>query len=258
MDKRKHSRRHPLRAICIFILLLLVAASAGIYVYTADYYHAGETAISISQSEELKEYAHWLELTAESDKDEMTGLIFYPGAKVEYTAYLPLLKKLQAEGIHCFLVEMPLNLAFLGKNRAEDIITAHPEIDAWYMAGHSLGGAFASAFASDHSDEIEGVILLGAYLYGTYPVEKSLTIYGSEDLVLNREKITYDTNVYVIEGGNHAQFGDYGVQKKDGTAKVSAEEQIEETVTLMTDFIVGTSGSLGQAEASVSATNSLE
>ena len=30
---------------------------------------------------------------------------------------------------------------------------------------------------------------------------------------------------YVIEGGNHARFGNYGEQKGDGAAKITAQEQ---------------------------------
>ena len=34
---------------------------------------------------------------------------------------------------------------------------------------------------------------------------------------------------YVIEGGNHALFGDYGEQTGDGEAAISAQAQWEET-----------------------------
>ena len=44
------------------------------------------------------------------------ALIFYPGAKIEYIAYLPLFMDLSNDGVDCFLVEMPGNLAFLGGN----------------------------------------------------------------------------------------------------------------------------------------------
>ncbi len=33
-----------------------------------------------------------------------------------------------------------------------------------------------------------------------------------------------------INGGNHAQFGSYGVQKGDGAASISADEQWKITV----------------------------
>ncbi len=204
------------------------------FVYVSDYYHADEAVTQqMQEMNNLKEGGNYLSLQTQGE----TGLIFYPGAKVEKEAYLPLLEKLEEKGISCYLVEMPFHLAFFGSNRADQVMEAHPEITHWYLAGHSLGGAFASAYSAKHSEEVEGVVLLGAYLYGDYPVEQSLTIYGSEDQVLNREKITYEENVKVIEGGNHAQFGNYGEQKGDGDSTITAEEQQDITVELIEKFI---------------------
>ena len=127
-------------------------------------------------------------------------------------------------------------MAIFDSDAAADVITDHPEIQHWYIAGHSMGGAMASSFAADHSSDIDGLILLGAYIYGDYPDNDTLTIYGS----LNEsvaEKITYDDNIVVIEGGNHAQFGNYGPQDGDKPATISAEEQQIETVDAMAAFI---------------------
>lgn len=69
-----------------------------------------------------------------------------------------------------------------------------------------------------------GLILLGAYRYSDYPPADTLTIYGS----LNQseeDKIDYTENVVEIEGDNHAQVGNYGPQKGDALAVISAEEQ---------------------------------
>lgn len=212
------------------LLLVLVILCAGFGLYTADHYKAGLQAQQILQEDAAVHEQNWLYIKGNA---ESAGLIFYPGAKVEYTAYLPLMTRFAQNGVNCFLTEMPFNLAFFGVNRAEKIMEAHPEIKTWYMAGHSLGGAFASAFAAKHADKISGVILLGAYLYGDFPAQHSVTIYGSEDQVLKREKITYEDYVYVIEGGNHAQFGDYGEQKGDGSARITADEQLSQTVDLV-------------------------
>ena len=99
----------------------------------------------------------------------------------------------------------------------------------WYIGGYSLGGAMAVDYASDHCESLSGVILLAAY--PTKPLDDNLfliSIYGSEDGVLNRTKMTEEKqNVreqyaeYVIKGGNHAQFGNYGKQKGDGEASIT-------------------------------------
>lgn len=42
---------------------------------------------------------------------------------------------------------------------------------------------------------------------------------------------------YAIEGGNHAQFGNYGEQKGDGAALISAEEQQQQAVQFILDCL---------------------
>ena len=49
------------------------------------------------------------------------------------------------------------------------MIPQFPEIRHWYIAGHSIGGAMASQFASSHPDQAGGLILLGAHLFRGYP-----------------------------------------------------------------------------------------
>ncbi len=41
----------------------------------------------------------------------------------------------------------------------------------------------------------------------------------------SRTLLPADTTWVVIEGGNHAQFGDYGIQPGDNVATISAAEQ---------------------------------
>jgi len=166
-----------------------------------------------------------------------TGLIFYPGGKVEAEAYLPLLDQLRDQGITCVLVKMPFNLAVFNKNGGEAAFDARPEIKSWLIGGHSLGGVMASSFAVEHPDQIVGVVLLGAYVYGGWSQDKALTIYGSQDQVLDQTKVDYETNVLVLEGGNHANYGNYGKQKGDGTATISATEQQRLTVEAILNFI---------------------
>ena len=116
------------------------------------------------------------------------------------------------------------------------------EIADWSMMGHSLGGAMAAAFAGEHTDEIEGLILLGAYSTADLSSSdmKVLTIYGENDQVLNREKyeenrsnLPKKTTEYIIEGGNHAYFGAYGSQDGDGEATITQEEQMQQVVDLV-------------------------
>lgn len=127
---------------------------------------------------------------------------------------------------------MPLRMAFFSVNRAATV-TGDYDYARWYVGGHSLGGAVAAICASKHPDAFAGVVLCAAY--PTKPLDDSLTvlsIYGSEDGILNRRRLeegwqytTQEMEEYVITGGNHAQFGSYGPQRGDGDAAISAEEQ---------------------------------
>ena len=151
-------------------------------------------------------------------------------------AYLPLLDRIRQTGVTCILVHMPFHMAIFDPGAAEDIFPQFPEIEHWYMAGHSMGGAMASQFASGHPDEIDGLILMGAYIYGDYPDENTLTVYGSLNQSVE-DHIDYTENIVEIEGGNHAQFGNYGPQKGDAPAAISAQEQQEQTAEAVEAFL---------------------
>ena len=64
--------------------------------------------------------------------------------------------------------------------------------------------------------------------------------FGSEDHVLNMTNLEKGCGYlpekaaeYRIDGGNHAQFENYGVQKGDGEALISAAEQQKQTKDLI-------------------------
>lgn len=46
-----------------------------------------------------------------------------------------------------------------------------------------------------------------------------------------------DTVYYTVEGGNHAQFGDYGHQKGDGEPSISEEDQLKQTVKTLLSWL---------------------
>ena len=173
------------------------------------------------------------------------GLVFYPGGRVEYTSYEPLLKACAEQGIACIVVEMPQNLAIFGINKGSYLNQYFPSVKDWYIGGHSLGGSMAANCASNHSDVFKGVILLGAYSTTDISNLEVLSIYGSEDHVMNKgkynknkENLPDNFTEQIINGGNHAYFGMYGEQKGDGSATISNVEQINTTAEIIANFIL--------------------
>ena len=230
--KKKMKRRY---IVLLTVVSIVIGAVLGFLSWTAFYYHADATAVSFAQNDST--LINEGSLTILPEEDSSTAVIFYPGAKVEAIAYLPILKQIRKEAhVTCILVHMPLNLAFFNVNAADQIIEDFPDIKAWYLAGHSLGGAMASSYAAKHQDKLQGLILMGAYIYGDYPAEKALTIYGSLNTQVEA-KINYTENVVRIEGGNHAQFGNYGKQKGDADAVISATQQQKEAVEAVVEFM---------------------
>ncbi len=216
--------------------LMIIGVNVGFFIYVSKYYKADDSTIeAINDADTVEYHNNYMVFSPSYQTDK--ALIFYPGGKVEYLAYFPLLERLSQEGITCIIAKMPFNLAVFNKNAADKIINDYPGIDQWYIGGHSLGGAMASSYASEHKDKIDGIILLGAYIYGDYSKDKTITIYGSKDQILDQSKVNYTENVFVIEGGNHGQFGNYGLQKGDGIATISNEEQQEISVQYITSFI---------------------
>ena len=229
------------------LLVLVFALGVGGFVYINDYYHAGEEAMAVMGSAETDE-------VIVSQKDGLavflprggsdTGLIFYPGGKVEYSAYAPLLYRCAEMGITCVLVEMPGNLAVLDINAADGIQERYTHVNEWYLAGHSLGGAMASSYLASHAEAYEGIILLGAYATEPLQHERVLSIYGSEDRVLNMEQyeegranLPADYTELIIDGGCHAYFGAYGAQEGDGVPTITAETQWDITAQAIAQFV---------------------
>ena len=239
-------------------IAVVAALFAIFFFYTDNYDHADADARAAMQSEDgiyVSQAALGYFFDGPGSQDL---LIFYPGAKVEETAYAPMLHMLAEEGIDVYLVAMPQRLALFGKERAAEVFTekivdqADPAVwrqvreiyENFYIGGHSLGGAMAARYAAEHADQLDGLILLAAYADQKIPDEiRLLSIYGSEDGVLNRAKyeeskanLPDSYQEVELAGGNHAQFGNYGVQKGDGTASISAQEQQEQTVKAILEW----------------------
>ena len=217
------------RTITIGVILLLAAA---FFVYFGSYSHLDDTARAALVSDETvtvtqTDYGWFFDGPAYTD-----ALIFYPGAKVEEGAYAPMLRLIAQDKADVFLVKMPFHFSLFGIRKASAIMKRYDYM-RWYLGGHSVGGAAAALYTHRHPNHISGLFLCAAY--PVRPLDHMLnvvTVYGDRDGVLNRKRlekgqqyVNDSSTEWVIEGGNHAQFGSYGPQRGDGEAAISPEEQ---------------------------------
>lgn len=242
-EPRRHRLRNVLLAIAgVFIVLIVV-----FLIFVGNYYHADETAqAALASSDVVAVEVSSDQLTFGNPATAKAGLILYPGAKVEASAYAPLASAIAQQGYLVVIEKMPLNLAVFRSGAAQETIDDYPQVTGWFIGGHSLGGAIASQWAGKHSDEVSGIIFLASFPASDLSDTSlaALSIYGSEDGVLDPEqyadaadKRPADWSELVIAGGDHAQFGDYGIQKGDGEATISATEQQAQTADAVCAFM---------------------
>ena len=237
-------KRTKILIIILAIVFAALAVCTGIY--TNDYYRAVNVSAGFEKSNgvtvtKIKE--GWFFDGPAEDK----ALLFYAGAKVEETAYAPLMKSLSEKGIDCFLLKAPMKLPFFSVSKAKSV-TEHYSYENYYLAGHSLGGMVAANDAAKHPGDFSGLFMLAAYptedlTSAKFPV---VFIYGTNDGVLHRGRlergftlVPKDYQVVKIEGGNHSGFASYGFQDGDKKATVSAEKQQKITADAILKTING-------------------
>ncbi len=223
----------------IALVALLVVAAIGFLAWTRlARYPAFPEAAALAET--AKTPQGWYAFQPAQAAD--TGFIFYPGGLVDPAAYAPLMKQLSDQGIMSVIVPMPLDLAIFGVNKADEVIAAYPEIKHWIIGGHSLGGSMAAEYVKGHPSAVEGLAFMAAYPADSTNLSmlpiKVVSIHGSNDGLATGAKIQNslknlpaDTKAVLIEGGNHAQYGNYGPQAGDGQATISREEQQQQAVT---------------------------
>ena len=121
----------------------------------------------------------------------ITGFILYPGGHVDYRSYAPIAQEIASHGYRVSIVRMPLSLAVFGIDRADEVISAYPDMRYWVIGGHSLGGSMAAAYAKSHSDNVQGVAFWASYPATSDDLSttdlKGLSTYGSNDQVLDMD-----------------------------------------------------------------------
>lgn len=235
-SKRKYI---VLTALIVPVLLIFIYLMTGNYHATFDL----NSFILENPSLMIAERNGFIEISNGNDNEK--ALLFYPGGKVDYEAYVPFLSNIAEKGCDVYLIKMPFNLAVFGVSKGDVVLNSIITYSEIYISGHSLGGVMANRYALMHKDRIDGVIY-----YASYPDRKmaenqrALLIYGNIDSVLDLEAVAKnEINLpvgyakTVIFGGNHYNFGNYGEQKGDSLPEISRETQQKTAAEATVDFI---------------------
>ncbi|MGR0221235.1 alpha/beta hydrolase [Agromyces sp. ZXT2-6] len=179
-----------------------------------------------------------------------SGLVFIPGAKVQPSAYLYKMAGIaEATGMTVVITEPTLNLAFFDTRPLSDFTADAPDVDRWFVGGHSLGGVRACQLAgADAEPQVVGLILFGSYCVDDLSdsdlavlsiVAENDGLSTPEDVASRSGNLPDDAVTVVIEGANHAAFGDYGPQPGDGAATIDRQEARASLADAVAQFLGG-------------------
>lgn len=216
------------------ILTLFLAAVLGFYIWSQQTYKPTSELKSLVTTKDYKKYDDLY--VFQPQQKTTTGIIIYPGAKVEPLAYGFIAKELQKQGYFVVIPRMRLNMAIFEEKKANHIIEKYNDIQTWVIGGHSLGGVVAASYTEKNPDHIAGL-----FFYASYPsknVDFSMTnlpifsifaendkVSPPEDIFKHQSNLSSIAVLHEIIGGNHAGFGMYGKQKDDGKATISNLQQ---------------------------------
>lgn len=253
-DKKngKTNKTNKWEIVIIFIMAVILLAIVGFVAWAdnaADPMPEAMAALT-SDAKVTVTQDQWITFSP-NDQTPTTGLIIYPGGRVDPRAYAPAAHTIASQGYQVVIMPMPLNLAFFDANAAADVIAAYPDIQQWAIAGHSLGGAMAAQFAHNQPDLVNGLALWAAYPAKSADLSNFdlnvVSVYGTEDGLAStadvenaRNLLPADVQWWPIAGGNHAQFGWYGAQPGDNPATIDRTTQqtqmIEATLKLLNNL----------------------
>ena len=234
----------PRRILYAVLIILLVGTGGFVGWATFSAQEATERAVTVLNDNGVRMQGGLL--VFQPDSSTAKGLIYYPGGLVDPEAYAVTAQGISDAGYLVVVPKMPLNLAFLGINRADEIMADYPEIESWLIGGHSLGGAMAAEYAKNNVDSLDGLIMFASYPadyddFIDFPIP-ILTIIGSNDPGSSKQLAFYEAvsdsaSIYVVEGGNHRQYADYSYQSNDGVATISAAEQQAQIIAATVQFL---------------------
>jgi hypothetical protein len=194
-------------------------------------------------------YWSWLPSTAQQDDQKRVGFIYYPGIFYEEIGYAPVLRAVAREGFPSFLLDGPLEgLSILNPFQADLVIKQYPQVDAWVVGGHSLGGVVASLYVKSRPKAgIEGLALFASFPSNDLSSTgiKALSLWGNRDGLVpesdwlnGMNQLPESAKFQEIDGGNHSQMGWITeTQEGDNEATISQAEQSQIVVAAIVELL---------------------
>jgi pimeloyl-ACP methyl ester carboxylesterase len=217
-----YNMKKALKIFGVTIAVLVIGIYAYLSITTArnNAAPAAEALAAMESDERVTvEYNDYLSLTPATITPK-TGIVFYPGAYCDVRGYTPVWKEIAAQGYLVVIPKMPFDFAIFAPNAADQVRAAHPEIEQWIIAGHSMGGAMAGVYADNNRDNLAGVIVFDSYPPGS----NSLADADLPILLLERarsdgsrsQKFIDNANLYpesaelkLIPGAQHMYYGSF-------------------------------------------------
>ena len=247
---RSTVRRQALR-LCVWLGVALIVVAALAVGYVGTPYQGSAESISAVQDDPhvTVDRTNGGYVLQPANTEPQAGVVFYPGGRVDPDAYVSSLAPLVREAnvtvvvprmaLHLAVVDYGLAESGLGSHAADRAMAEQPDVEQWYVGGHSLGGAMACRYAETAS-ESDGLLLYASYC----DVDVSdrdlsvVSVTGSADGVLNQQtfernrgNLPASTRFAELDGVNHTQFGSYtGQDSPSATSYETAHSRLNGVV----------------------------
>ena len=241
--------RRALALVGLSLVALVLVGGVAFYVYFGVLGLHAPTEVQQSvraDSNVTVERAYGGYVVGDADPEiERVGVVFYPGGRVAPDAYLPSAARITTRAnVTVVVPKMRANLAFFSQGRADAVIAGEPQIERWIVGGHSLGGAMACRYAGANDGRVDGLLLVGAYCDRPVTGMPALSVVGTRDAVLNRDRfdetesnLPDDRRIARIEGMNHSQAGWYAGQSGGQPATITTPEAHRRLATVVADWL---------------------
>lgn len=243
-DKKKKRKR---AAVAVLIFLVVIVSAYSIF-WISDVHRALESSSNYLNSNSNYSVKVGDDIEFTPKKDYNTGIIIYPGEKIEPKSYSQISSLLANYGYKVVVMKFPLNLPALSFDKAQKIIE-NDKISNWYALSHTGSTQSAISQASNNKN-IKGVILLGDFPRSddlNLINKPMLSVWGTKDGFFDLAKfeeshknLPKNSYFYEIEGGNNTNFANISKLKGDNDAIISADFQKSSTAKKIDEFIKNT------------------